>query len=458
MNQGEAHTGATPTAPPTLRRVLTLKDLIFYGMVLMQPIAPVGIFGFAQSMSHGHAVTTILIGMVAMMLTAFSYGRLAAIHHSAGSAYTYVGREFNVYLGFLVGWAITLDYLMIPLINTVFGSLTLHRLMPKIPYAAWVALFVGIITFLNLRGIRAVANANTLLLGIMSGVVLIFIVLAIRYIAHAHGWSGLVSFSAFYDPRTFDVRSVGRATSLAVLSYVGFDSVTTLAEEVRDAGRTVPLATVLICLLTGIYSAVEVYLAQLAWPDYLRFPNLAMAFLDVTRRVGGPILLEAMGGIFIIACVGSGLTGQVGAARLLYGMGRDNVLPRRLFAHLDAQRGNPSLNIWIIAALTFASALLISYERVAELMNFGAFLGYMGVNLAAIRRFHPRRGTSLLVGFLVGVLAPGLGFVFCFAIWWGLAAPAKIIGGLWFLLGLGYLAVKTRGFRLRLGTSDFPEY
>ncbi|MGH9326334.1 MAG: APC family permease [Terriglobia bacterium] len=457
MNQPTAQTGAITSSRPTLRRVLTLKDLIVYGLVLMQVIAPVGIFGFAQSMSHGHAVTTILIGMVAMMLTAFSYGRLAAIYQSAGSAYTYVGRELNVYAGFLVGWALTLDYFMIPLINTVFGSLTLHRLMPEIPYVAWVALFVGIITFLNLRGIRAVANTNTLLLGIMTGVVLMFVVLAIRYIAHRQGWTGLFSFSAFYDPRTFDIRSVSRATSLAVLTYVGFDSVTTLSEEVQDARRTVPLATVLICLLVGIYSVVEVYLAQLAWPDYLRFPNLAMAFLDVSQRVGGPMLLEAMGGIAIVACLGSGLTGQVGAARLLYGMGRDNVLPRRLFAHLDAQRGNPTFNIWIIAALTFASALFISYERVAELMNFGAFLGYMGVNLAAIRRFHPRRGSGLLVGFPAGVLAPGLGFVFCFAIWWGLATPAKIIGGLWFLLGFVYLAVKTRGFRMRPGTTDFLE-
>jgi len=145
-----------------------------------------------------------------------------------------------------------------------FGSLTLHRLVPAIPYVAWAALFVGIITILNLRGIRAMANTNTLFLAIMTGVVLMFVVLAIRYVAHAQGWSGLSSFSAFYDPRTFDIRSLSRATLLAVLTYVGFDSVTTLAEEVHDAKRTVPLATVLICLLTGIYSAVEIYLAQLA--------------------------------------------------------------------------------------------------------------------------------------------------------------------------------------------------
>jgi amino acid transporter len=368
-----------------------------------------------------------------------------------------VGRELNLHLGFLVGWAMTLDYLMIPLINTVFGSLTLYHLAPQIPYMVWVTLFIGVITFLNLRGIKSVANTNTVFLGIMTGVVLLFVALAVRYVAAMNGWAGVFSFAAFYDSRTFDLRSVTQATSLAALTYVGFDSVTTLAEEVQDAKRTVPLATVLICLLTGIYSAVEVYLAQLAWPDYLHFPSLETAFLDVTRRVGGTALFEAMGGVFILACLGSGLAGQVGAARLLYGMGRDNVIPRRLFAHLDARRANPTFNIWLIAALTLAGAWFLSYERTAELLNFGAFLGYMGVNVATIRRFHPRRGTPLVPALLAGVLAPGLGFAFCFAIWWGLATPAKIMGGIWFAAGIIYSGIKTRGFRIPPRPLDFTE-
>ena len=448
----------TPEAPgslPTLRRILTLRDLLFYGLVLMQPIAPVGIFGLSQKMSHGHVVTTVLIAMVAMMLTAFSYGRLATIYPSAGSAYTYVSRELNPHLGFLTGWAMSLDYLMIPLINTIFGSLTLYRLLPQIPYVVWVALFVGFITFLNLRGIKSVAHTDTLLLGIMTAVIVIFIVQAIHYLARTQGWGGVFSSQPFYDPRTFDLRSVSSATSLAALTYVGFDGVTTLAEEVHDPKRTVPLATVLVCLLTGVYSSIEVYLGQLVWPDYLTFPNLETAFLDVTRRVGGPFLFEAMGVVFIVACLGSGLAGQVGAARLLYGMGRDNVLPRGFFAHLDAKRSNPSYNIGITAVLTFAGALLISYERTAELLNFGAFLGYMGVNLAAIRRACLRLGAGPKRELFKGLVVPGLGFLFCLVIWWSLPSPARIIGGLWFALGLTYDAIKTRGFRTQPRTVDF---
>src|SRR5579864_3944222 len=106
--------------PIRLRRVLTLWDLIFYGMVLIQPTAPIPLFGVAQKLSDGHTVTTIMIAMLAMVITAVSYGRMAAVYPSAGSAYTYVGRTINLHLGFLIGWAMLLDYLLQPLLNVIW--------------------------------------------------------------------------------------------------------------------------------------------------------------------------------------------------------------------------------------------------------------------------------------------------------------------------------------------------
>ena len=100
---------------PRFKRVLTLWDLIFYGIVLIMPIAPIPLFGIAQQLSRGHFVTTILIAMVAMMLTAVSYGRMAALYPTAGSAYTYVGRGLHPHLGFITGWAMILDYVIQPL-------------------------------------------------------------------------------------------------------------------------------------------------------------------------------------------------------------------------------------------------------------------------------------------------------------------------------------------------------
>ncbi len=194
----------TEANPPRLRRVLKLWDLVFYGIVLIQPIAPVGIFGIAQKLSHGHVSTAVLAAMVAMMLTAFSYGRMAGIYPSAGSAYTYVSRGLNPHVGSLIGWAMVLDYLVIPIVNVVYPALTFKRLFPAVPYAVWAVLIVGITIFLNLRGIRVTARANEILLAIVSLVVVAFFFTAIRYLLHLHGLGGLVSLQPFYNPKTFD--------------------------------------------------------------------------------------------------------------------------------------------------------------------------------------------------------------------------------------------------------------
>lgn len=302
---------------PHLRRVLGLWDLIFYGIVLIQPIAAIGLFGIASKTSHGHMVTTLLIAMVGMMLTAISYGRMASLFPSAGSAYTYVGKGLNTHLGFLAGWAMFLDYLIVPIINTVYASLTLQRLIPGVPFFIWVVLFVFIITFLNLRGIRTTARSNELLLAIMCVVIGIFIVLAIQYIFHQQGWKGLFSYKPFYNPATFNFGAIMTATSFAALTYIGFDGVTTLAEDVKNPRRNMLLAPVLVCLFTGLFSGLQIYLAQQVWPDYNTFTNPETAFFDVSARVGGTFLFNAIAIILFIACLGSGLAGQVGAARLL---------------------------------------------------------------------------------------------------------------------------------------------
>src|SRR5436853_603087 len=214
---------------PRLRRVLTLWDLIFYGIVLIQPIAPVPLYGVAQKLSNGHFATIILIAMFAMMITAVSYGRMAALYPSAGSAYTYVGRGLHPYLGFVAGWAMLLDYVITPLFCVIYGTLSLQRALPAIPFPVGALLFAGGITYLNLRGIRSTARANQILLVFMFVVLLGYIFLAIRYLVATQGIGGLFSLKPFYDPLTFNVRDIAGATSFAALTYLGFDAVTTLA-------------------------------------------------------------------------------------------------------------------------------------------------------------------------------------------------------------------------------------
>lgn len=452
------------SAQPRLRRVLSLWDLIFYGIVLIIPIAA-PIYGIVENISQGHCVTTILISMIAVMLTAFSYGRMAFLYPSSGSAYHYVSRGLNPHLGFLAGWAMALEYLVLPVLCTIYASLTVQRVVeshipefpPRLLYTLLAALFAGSMTFLNLRGIRATARANILLLVFMCGVISIFIVLAIRYLFLSQGWSGLFSTLPFYNPQTFNLHSLATATSLAAATYIGFDGVTTLAEDAKNPRRNILLATILVCLFTGIFSGLQTYLAQRVWPGWRTFQHAETAFMDVTRRVGGEWLFQAMGWALILANLGAGLTSQVGAARLLYGMGRENVLPKRIFGYLDPERSNPTYNIGMIGVLAFAGALTTNYEMATGWLNVGALVAFMGVNLAALRELYFRRKSVRERNFLADFFVPALGFLSCLGICLSLPSSAMVMGTCWFSAGLIYAAIKTRGFRMQPVSLDFSE-
>lgn len=451
------------SSAPRLKRVLTLWDLIFYGIVLIQPIAPVPLYGVAQKLSDGHFLTTIVIALFAMLITAVSYGRMAALYPTAGSAYTYVGHGLNPHMGFLAGWAMFLDYLLQPLINTVWIATALHeRYMHQVPFAVWAAVIAGIMTVLNLAGVRASSRTNKILLAIMTVVVAFFVVLAIRYLYGGQGWAGLFSIQPFYDPKTFNSQRIWHATSFAALTYIGFDGVTTLAEDVENPKRNVLLAVVLTCIFAGVASGFEVYLGARVWPNWHTFPNFETAFMDICSRVGGMALFNAMGFILIIAAFGSGLTGTLGAARLLFGMGRDGVLPRKVFGYLRPGSNTPTYNIVLIGVLAFGGAVLLNYfgsayQHAGELLNFGAFLAFMGVNLATFWQFTIVSRPGYKRRILRDTLLPLFGFAFCGLIWWNLNGLAKTAGGIWFAIGLIYVGIKTRGFRTAPAMIDFGE-
>jgi len=454
---------SAPSAVPRLRRTLTLWDLIFYGIVLIQPIAPVPLYGVAQKLSDGHFVTIILIALFAMLITAVSYGRMGALYPTAGSAYTYVGKGLNPHLGFLAGWAMILDYLLQPLINTVWISTALHeRYVHQVPFEVWAAIIVGIMTVLNLAGVKSSSNANKVLLAIMSVVVVFFVVLAVKFLYGGQGWAGLFSLQPLYDPKTFNAHKILTATSFAALTYIGFDGVTTLAEDVENPKRNVLLAVVLTCIFAGACSAFESYLGARVWPDWHSFPNLETAFMDICSRVGGAVLFNAMGFILIVAAFGSGLTGTLGAARLLFGMGRDGVLPKKFFGQLKPGSGTPTNNILLIGGLAFLGAVLLNrigsaYEHAGELLNFGAFLAFMGVNLACFWQFSVKRQQGYQTKFLTDTLLPIIGFLFCLLIWINLNIIAKTVGGIWFAIGILYVGYKTNWFRSAPVMIDFSD-
>jgi len=440
---------------PRLKRVLGLWELIIYGMILMQLVAPVPIYGLIQLRSHGNALPTILFAMVAMLFTALSYGRMTFLYPMAGSAYTYVARGVNPHLGFLVGWAMVLDYLIVPLISIIIPALVLQHLLPGIPFPILTLIVILAMTLLNLGGIKATNKANSLLLLVTGTAVIIFVVMAVRFLYFKSGWTGVFSITPLYNAQNFSFSHILTGTSLAALTYIGFDEVTTLAEDTVNPKRNIVLATVLICLITGLVSSIELYLFQLAWPDWTTFTNLDTAYLDIMELVGGGLLFGIFSVVMSISQFGAGLTGQVGAARLLYGMGRDNVLPNKVFGFLSRRSQNPTYNIFIVGAIAFTGSVFLPLERACDLLNFGAFLGYMGVNLAVIWSYfiNPPQDYKRLV--FKDLVLPVIGFIFCFVIWLCLPLLSKIIGAVWLSIGLIYIAVKTNGFKDRPIFFDF---
>lgn len=436
---------------PGLRRTLTLWDLVFYGVVLIQPTAPAGIFGVVSEKAQGHVVTTILIGMVAMLLTARSYGRMARVYPSAGSAYTYVGQTIHPSLGYVTGWSMVMDYVLNPTICTILCAQLTRNYLPWLPRPAGILFFAALFTALNLRGIRSSARTNEII-GIGLGVVVAIFLGACAYHLFGAPPGAAELARPFYDPATFSWGLVLSGTSIACLTYIGFDGISTLSEEVENPRRNVMLATVLTCLLIGVLAALQVYGAQLVWGGFSGFPNVDTAFVHVAGKAGGPVVFGIVSAALLVANIGSGTGAQLGAARLLYGMGRSRALPPRFFAFLDAKTRVPRNNVLLVGALALAGGLVLDFGLGAELLNFGAFIAFMGVNLAAFAHYWAQRHERSLANFVL----PLAGFAVCLGLFCYLSRLAQAAGAAWLLVGIVYGAVKTKGFTGELVSFEAP--
>ena len=449
MSTSTTDLDSAPGVVPGLRRTLKLRHLILYGIIIIQPTAPMSIYGVVSNAARGHVVTTILIAMVAMLFTAVSYGRMARVYPSAGSAYTYVGSELHPLAGYVVGWSMLMDYMLNPIICSIWCSAAAQNVIPQIPYAAWAVAFVALFTGLNLMGVQASSRVNAALALGMGIVVAIFLAFAIHYIAVVAEPTGYAWLRPFYDPANFAPGRVFNGASIAVLTYIGFDGISTMSEEVENPRRNIMLATVLTCLAIGILSAVEVYVAQLAWPASSPFAaNIVdTAYVHVAPRVGGKFLFQLLNATLLVANLGSGIAAQFGAARLLYGMGRENALPRRFFGSISARTGIPRNNVLLLGGITLCGAFTLTFAKGAELLNFGAFIAFIGVNAAALLHYRFRSRDKV---FLPGLL-PLLGMVICAFIWFNLDIDAKVLGASWVATGLLIYLLMSRARKPRGG-------
>jgi putrescine importer len=467
------------SSAPRLRRALTLWDLILYGVIVIQPVAPMSVFGVLSDRGRGHVVTAVLIAMVAMLFTAISYGRMARAYPSAGSAFTYVAQEINPAMGYVTGWSMVMDYVLNPLICTVWCAGQASQFAPGVPPWIWKIFFVIVFTLLNIRGIKTSARINTGMAIAMGMVVVAIFVAAARFIfGAAHDPSYYTR--PFYDPQTFSFAGLFGCTSIAVLTYIGFDGISTLSEEADNPRRNILLATVLTCVVIGILSAVEVYVAQLIWPASQPFPDVNTAYSYVAGRAWKP-LFPIVGLTLLLANFGSGLGAQIGAARLLYGMGRSNALPKSFFGAVDEKHRIPRNNVILVGVVALLGAFMLemiagyrtyslgtsglswptftrimnggeAYGLGAEMLNFGALIAFMGVNLAALLRYYVREPQKKIGN----LITPALGFLICLLLWLNLSRPAKIAGTVWMVVGIAFGAWKTRGFRSGLVNFELP--
>ena len=440
---------ASPAASPTgvsLRRSLRFWDLVLYGIILIQPTAPMPSFGIIYAEARGHVVTAILLALVAMLFTAVSYGRMARVYPEGGSAFMYVGKELHPSLGYLTGWCMAMDYILNPLICTIWCSKAAGNFLPGIPYILFAIFFAALFTLLNLNGVETSARINSTLAAALGVVILLFVGAAVRYLWHVHSTSADFYLFPFYDRSTFSSHALFRGTSIAVLTYIGFDGISTLTDEAQDPGRSIPRAIVLTCLITGVLAAVEVYLGQLVWPRHQAFPDLDTAFVHIARIAGGAWMFVVVNAALLIATIGSGMASQLGAARLLLAMGQDGAIPRRFFGAVHPKNRIPRNNVLLIGAICLAGALAFSYQLGTELLNYGALLAFMGVNLSSAALGWRSRNQRQWPWIVLSLL----GFAICFFLWINLGSLARIAGTVWACAGIALYLIRRRKGPVRI--------
>jgi putrescine importer len=447
---------------PHLRRALGLWNLIFIGMVIIQPTAPMGIYGVISNTAHGHVVTTVLIAMVAMLFTAISYGRMARVYPSAGSAYTYVAQEIHPALGFITGWSMVMDYLLNPLICTAFSAKAAMNIVPGLPFYAWLVVFAAFFTWVNLHGIKTSARLNQILCLAMIVVVVVFFGAVANVLWRVHHDPGFF-LKPFYDPPNFSSQTLFAGTSVAVLTYIGFDAISTLSEEAENPRRNILLATVLVCVFAGILSGLEVYAAQLVWGSKpFAADRVESAFALISQQVGGVLLFQVMNFTLLVANAGTAIASQLAAGRLLYGMGQSNAIPKSFFGAVEPKHRVPRNGIVLVGAVALVGAAALeffsgttggsAYAIGASALNFGAFISFMGVNAASFTHYWWRSTNRSWSNLAV----PVLGFVICGFIWWHLNRAAMVLGAVWMALGIAYGALRTKGFRTGFVRFDLP--
>jgi amino acid transporter len=452
-----------PTGDPAahLRRVLTLPALVLFGLVYLVPLTVFTTYGLVTLQTGGRLPAAYLVTLVAMTFTALSYGAMARAFPAAGSTFTYAREVFGPHVGFLAGWSLLLDYLFLPMINYLVIGLYVHAEFTAIPAAACIVVAIAAATVLNVVGIESIARANLIIVSAQAlfGVAFVTAALWSLRAASIDGWAPFTGSAAYaaagIDPSRGLAPLLGGAAVLC-LSFLGFDAVSTLAEETPEPRRDVPRAILWVTLCGGAIFVALSYLGHLVLPAPSCLPAVdaacrfgETAAIDVIERAGGESLRRFFIAAYVAGAFGSALTSQASVSRILYTMGRDGVLPRAVFGRLAPRFATPVPAIAVVSLVSLL-AVWLSLDLLASMISFGALAAFSVVNLAVIKHYlgdgtqetgSSRRGAWFRYG-----AVPAVGSVLTAWLWTSLSRQSLTIGLEWLAAGTIYLAMLTRGF------------
>ena len=432
-----------------LRRALTLGDLIIFGMIFMVPIAPYAVFGFVWSDAKGMAPLAYLIGLVGMLFTAFSYAAMSEAFPLAGSVYTYAQRGLHEIAGFFSGWLILLDYILVPSLLYLFSAVALRPLLPHVPAWAWLVGFISMNAVANFFGVEFTARVYRYLLVMELVTLAVFVVVGLHALYGGTG-AGRLTLQPIYDPKVFSLATVAGATATAVLSFLGFDAISTLSEESLGRREAIGRATLASLALVGALFMLQTWLAT----DLARgmhFASNETAFYEVAERAGGPWLrLVVIIATVIASAVANAMAAQAAISRILFAMARDRKMPA-ILAKVHPRYKTPYVSTLVVAGVSLAVGVLFSshVDDLTRVVNFGALCGFVLLHLSVMHHYFLRRRSGK---WLQHLLLPFAGLLIIVYVLYEMDPAAKKLGAAWVLIGGVYYAVLTlRGTRVPIG-------
>lgn len=429
-----------------LRRTLSLWDLTVYGLLFMVIIAPHSIFGYVNRDAQGLAPLVYMVGFCAMFFTALSYVQMAKRFPIAGSVYSYVQRGVNPHIGFLAGWLILLDYIFVPSLLYIFVGNWCESLIPQIPGWIWILIFIIVNTAINIRGIETTARVDMFFFVIEIGIVLVIVIGGLKYVLGGGG-AGELNMTPIYQEGKVDFTFVATACTIAALNFLGFDGISTLAEEASEPEKNVGRAILISLLAIGVVFFLQTYIVCLMEPDYTKY-NPATALFDACAVAIGEWFRIVLLVVNILAIgIANTLNAQAACSRVLYSMGRDKLLPSAL-AKVHAKFHTPHVAVALIGVVSLVCTIIFTDEQLTKLVNFGAISSFVMLNLAVVWFFfvkEKRRSGKDLLNFLV---YPMIGTTILLYVWSGFDHMTQIIGFSWLAVGIIFGYIKTKGYKV----------